>query len=187
MLAFLALGLALHAAAAEAPTNASPIPAPPPPPSLYHFTVNALDGKPVDLGQYRGHVTLVVNTASRCGFTAQYEGLEKLYRANKDKGLVILAFPSNDFGHQEPDDAAAIAKFCSTRFNITFPLFEKVKTRGDGQSPIYQFLGTGHGLPQWNFHKYLVGKDGQVIREFPSQTPPDDKDLAAAIEAALKS
>jgi glutathione peroxidase len=155
-------------------------------PSLYNFTANSLDGKPVDLSQYKGRVALVVNTASNCGFTPQYAGLEKLYEDYKDKGFVVLGFPSNDFGHQEPGTSKDIAKLCSTKFHVSFPMFEKIKTRGDGQSPVYQFLTTGHGQPQWNFHKYLVDKTGKVIGEFPSQVAPDNKDLRDAIDAALK-
>jgi glutathione peroxidase len=175
---------ATPAATNASPTNAAPVV--PAGPSLFNFTVNTLDGKPADLGQYRGHVALVVNTASKSGYTSQYAGLEKLYEEYKDKGFVILGFPSNDFGGQEPDSAADIAKFCATKFNVTFPMFEKVKTKGDGQSPIYQFLTTGHGSPNWNFHKYLVDKSGNVIREFESQVNPDSKDLRSAIDAALK-
>jgi glutathione peroxidase len=164
-------------------TNAAPaVPAP----SLYNFTVNSLDGKPVDLGQYRGHVVLVVNTASKCGFTPQYAGLEKLYQDYQAKGFVILGFPSNDFGGQEPGTAQEIIVFCSTKYNVTFPMFEKVKTKGEGQSPIYRFLTTGHGEPKWNFHKYLIYKNGQVIGEFPSHVTPDSKPLRDAIDAALK-
>src|SRR5471030_3562094 len=106
--------------------------------SLYDLTVNSLDGKPVDLGQYKGHVVLVVNVASKCGFTPQYAGLEKLYLDYKDKGFVILGFPANDFGHQEPGTPEEIAAFCSSKFNVTFPMFEKVVTKGAGQSPVYQ-------------------------------------------------
>jgi glutathione peroxidase len=174
-------------------TNATPAPAaptaPPAPagPSLYNFTVNSLDGKPIDLGQFRGKVALVVNTASHCGYTGQYALLEKLYEDDKDKGLVVLAFPSNDFGAQESGSPQEIAQLCATTYHVSFPLFEKTKTRGDGQSPVYQFLTTGHGVPQWNFHKYLVGKSGKVIEEFNSQVAPDNKDLLAAIDAALKS
>jgi glutathione peroxidase len=172
------------AATNSPPTNAAPVA--PSGPSLYNFAVNSLDGKPVDLGQYRGRVALVVNTASHGGFTSQYAALEKLYLEYKDKGFVVLAFPSNDFGGQEPDSAAEIAKFCATKFNVTFPIFEKVKTKGDGQSSVYQFLTTGHGAPNWNFHKYLVDKSGNVIREFESQVNPENKDLRSAIDAALK-
>src|SRR5471030_2911552 len=109
--------------------------------SLYELKVNSLDGKPVDLGQYKGHVVLVVNVASKCGFTPQYAGLEKLYLDYKDKGFVILGFPANDFGHQEPGSPEEIAAFCSSKYNVTFPMFEKVVTlKGAGQSPVYQFL-----------------------------------------------
>jgi glutathione peroxidase len=170
-----------HAIVSPAP------PAPSPEPSLYNFTVNSIDGKPVDLGQYRGHVALVVNTASHCGFTQQYAGLEKLYEQYKDKGLIVLAFPSNDFGNQEPDAAKDIAKFCTDHFNISFPLFEKTKTRGEGRSPVYLYLETGHGQPNWSFHKYLVDKSGKVIGEFHSQAAPDSKEVRDAIEAALKA
>jgi glutathione peroxidase len=168
-------------------TNTLAAPAIPPGPSLYNFTVNSLDGKPVDLGQFRGRVALVVNTASNCGFVSQYAGLEKLYEDYKDKGFVVLAFPCNDFGGQEPGSTKDIATLCSTKFDVTFPLFEKTKTRGDGQSPVYQFLATGHGTPNWNFHKYLVDKNGRVIQEFQSQTNPQSKDVKDAVEAALKT
>jgi glutathione peroxidase len=173
----------------NAPTPAAATNAAPPPPaapSLYDFTVNSLDGKPVDLAQYRGHIVLVVNTASKCGFTPQYAGLEKLYQDYQAKGFFILGFPSNDFGGQEPGTAQEIATFCSTKYNVTFPMFEKVKTKGEGQSPIYRFLTTGHGEPKWNFHKYLIDKNGQVIGEFPSHVTPDSKPLRDAIDAALK-
>jgi glutathione peroxidase len=171
---------ATNSATATAP---APVPAGP---SLYNFTVNSLEGKPVDLGQYRGHVVLVVNTASKCGFTPQYAGLEKLYQDYQAQGFVILGFPSNDFGGQEPGTPQEIATFCTTKYDVTFPMFEKVKTKGDGQSPIYQFLTTGHGEPKWNFHKYLIDKNGTVIGEFRSQVTPDSKELRNAIDAALK-
>jgi glutathione peroxidase len=156
-------------------------------PSLYNLKVTSLAGQPVDLGQYRGHVVLVVNTASHCGFTRQYTGLEKLYQDYKGKGFFVLGFPSNDFGGQEPGTSAEIATFCTTKFNVTFPMFEKVKTKGPGQSPVYQFVTTGHGEPKWNFHKYLIDKNGQVIGEFPSRVTPESKELRNAIDAALKS
>jgi glutathione peroxidase len=154
--------------------------------SLYDLKVNSLDGKPVDLAQYKGHVVLVVNTASKCGFTPQYAGLEKLYTGYKDKGFVILGFPSNDFGHQEPGTPEEIATFCTLKYNVTFPMFEKVVTKGAGQSPIYQFLTTGFPAPTWNFCKYLIDPTGKVLKEFPSKVKPDDKELTDAIDAALK-
>lgn len=154
--------------------------------SLYDLTVNSLDGKPVDLGQYKGHVVLVVNVASKCGFTPQYAGLEKLYLDYKDKGFFVLGFPSNDFGGQEPGTPQEIAAFCTSKYNVTFPMFEKVVTKGPGQSPVYQFLTTGFPAPTWNFCKYLVDKNGKVLKEFPSKVTPESKDLRDAIDAALK-
>jgi glutathione peroxidase len=158
--------------------------------SLYDLKVNSLDGKPVDLGQYKGHVVLVVNVASKCGFTPQYKGLEALYNNYKDQGLFVLGFPSNDFKHQEPGTAAEIQAFCSGKYNVTFPLFEKVDVltgAGFNQAPVYQFLTTNFPPPSWNFCKYLVDKDGKVLKFFPSKVKPEDKQLTDAIDAALKS
>jgi glutathione peroxidase len=153
--------------------------------SLYDLKVNSLDGKPVDLAQYKGHVVLVVNVASKCGFTPQYAGLEKLYLDYKDKGFVILGFPANDFGHQEPGTPEQIATFCTSKYSVTFPMFEKVVTKGEGQSPVYQFLTTGFPAPTWNFCKYLVDRNGKVLQEFPSKIKPQDKALTDAIDGAL--
>ncbi len=155
--------------------------------SLFDLTVNTLDGTPKNLSDYKGKVLLVVNTASQCGYTPQYADLEKLYEDYKDKGVVVLGFPSNDFGGQEPGTAAEIKTFCEKKFQVTFPMFAKVKTKGEGQSPVYEFLVAGHGEPKWNFHKYLVGKDGQVRAAFPSSVKPDSTELVKAIETALKS
>lgn len=155
--------------------------------SLYDLTTTSLDGKPVDLSQYKGHVVLVVNVASKCGFTPQYAGLEKLYTDYKDKGFVVLGFPSNDFKNQEPGTPQEIATFCSTKYNVTFPMFEKVDVlKVPTQSPVYQFLTTNFSPPTWNFCKYLVGKDGKVIQFYPSKVKPEDKELTDAIDAALK-
>ncbi len=154
--------------------------------SFFDFKTNTLDGKPADLAQYKGKVVVVVNTASACGYTPQYEGLEKLYEEMKDKGVVVLGFPSNDFGGQEPGTAEEIKKFCTLKFNVRFPMFEKVKTKGEGQSPIYAFLAAKEGEPKWNFHKYVVGKDGQVKNAFKSSVTPDSAELKSAIDAALK-
>lgn len=153
--------------------------------SLYDYKVTSLDGKPVDLAIYKGHVTLVVNTASHCGFTPQYDGLQKLYADYQGKGFFILGFPSNDFGGQEPGTPQEIITFCSTTYHVTFPMFEKVVTKGDGQSPVYQFLTTGFPPPSWNFCKYLIGKDGKVVQFFPSKVTPEDPVLRAAIDAAI--
>ena len=154
--------------------------------SLHELTVNTIDHKPLPLSTYKGKVLLVVNTASECGFTPQYAGLETLYEQYKDKGLVVLGFPSNDFGGQEPDSEEKIKTFCSTRYKVTFPMFEKVKTKGDGRAPVYDFLTAKHGEPKWNFHKYLVGKDGKVIAAFPSKVAPESPELKTAIDSALK-
>jgi glutathione peroxidase len=155
--------------------------------SLYDLTVNTLDGKPQPLSIYKGKVALVVNTASECGFTPQYAGLEKLYEDYKDKGFVILGFPSNDFGGQEPGSPEQIKKFCEVNYHVRFPLFEKVKTKGPGQAPVYAFLTEKNGEPKWNFHKYLVGKDGKVLAAFPSKVEPESADLKGAIDSALKN
>jgi glutathione peroxidase len=179
MTRFLTLTLAIALTAMTA--SADPVQ------SLYDLKVNSLDGKPVDLSQYKGHVVLVVNVASKCGFTPQYAGLEKLYTDYKDKGFFVLGFPSNDFGHQEPGTPQEIATFCSTKYNVTFPLFEKVVTKpGADQSPVYQFLTTGFPPPSWNFCKYLIDVNGKVLKFFPSKVKPDDKELTDAIDAALK-
>ncbi|HUB09592.1 MAG TPA: glutathione peroxidase [Myxococcales bacterium] len=153
--------------------------------SLYDLEANTLEGAPQALSTYRGKVALVVNVASECGFTPQYQGLEKLYEDYQGKGLVLLGFPSNDFGAQEPGDAKQIREFCSTKFHVTFPMFAKVATKGPGQSPVYAFLASRNGEPKWNFHKYLVGKDGQVLAAFPSKVAPDSPELKKAIDDAL--
>ena len=154
--------------------------------SLYDLKTTTLLGKPADLGAYRGKVTLVVNVASKCGFTPQYEGLEKLHRELQGKGFAVLGFPSNDFGEQEPGTAQEIAEFCRLTYDVTFPMFAKVVTmRGREQSPIYAFLGAGGDLPAWNFSKYLIGKDGKVVAFFPSEVTPESPELRRAIARAL--
>ena len=156
------------------------------PMSLHELTVTTLDAKPQALSAYKGQVVLAVNVASECGYTPQYAGLQKLYTAYKDRGLVILGFPCNQFGGQEPGSAAQIQTFCQKNYGVTFPLFEKLDVKGAGQAPVYQFLTAKHGEPAWNFHKYLVGKDGQVLQAFSSKVAPDSAELKTAIEAALK-
>jgi glutathione peroxidase len=153
--------------------------------TLYDLTANTLAGKPQPLSAYKGKVTLVVNTASECGYTPQYAGLQKLHDEYKDRGLQILGFPSNDFGAQEPGSAAEIGAFCQKNYGVTFPMFEKVVTKGSGKAPVYGFLTEKHGEPKWNFHKYLVGKDGAVRAAFPSKVAPESAELRAAIDAAL--
>jgi glutathione peroxidase len=156
--------------------------------SFYDLKTMTLDGKPADLAQYKGKVSLVVNVASKCGYTPQYEGLEKLQREMKDKGFNVLGFPSNDFGGQEPGTAQEIATFCRLTYGVTFPMFEKVVTmEGTAQSPIYTFLGRSGHLPAWNFSKYVVDKQGKVVAFFESQVTPEHPDLRAAIRKALTS
>jgi glutathione peroxidase len=153
--------------------------------SLHDFSATTIDGRDQALSAYKGQVVLVVNTASACGFTPQYAGLEKLWREYQGRGLVVLGFPSNDFGAQEPGSETEIQAFCSRNFGVSFPLFSKVKTKGADPSALYGFLASKNGAPQWNFHKYLVGKDGEVVAAFPSSVAPDDSKLRAAIDAAL--
>lgn len=153
--------------------------------SFFDLTAKTLDGKPQPLSAYRGQVVLVVNTASECGFTPQYAGLEKLHQEYKGKGFAVLGFPSNEFGGQEPGTAEQIANFCSTKYGTTFPLFEKVHTKGPEQSPVYALVTKQHGEPRWNFHKYLIGKDGQVLAAFSSKVTPESAELRGAIDQAL--
>jgi glutathione peroxidase len=156
------------------------------PQSFYDLQATSLDGKPGNLAQYKGKVSLVVNVASKCGYTPQYEGLEQLQREMKGKGFNVLGFPSNDFGGQEPGTAQEIATFCRLTYDVTFPMFEKVVTmRGPSQSPIYAFLGRSGRLPAWNFTKYLVNKQGKVVASFESQVTPEDPALRDAIAKAL--
>jgi glutathione peroxidase len=155
--------------------------------SLYDLKVKALDGTPVDLAQYKGKVTLVVNTASQCGFTPQYQGLQTLREEMKASGVEVLGFPSNDFGGQEPGSAEEIQTFCKKNYGVSFPMFQKVVTKaGPEQSPVYAFLGKKGDLPKWNFSKYVVGKDGQVRAFFGSKVKPEDVELRDALQAALK-
>jgi glutathione peroxidase len=156
--------------------------------SFYDLQMKALDGKPGNLSQYKGKVSLVVNVASKCGFTPQYAGLEKLQREMTGKGFNVLGFPSNDFGGQEPGSAQEIATFCRLTYDVTFPMFEKVVTKkGAEQSPAYTFLGQTGKLPAWNFSKYVVDKQGKVVAFFPSEVTPEDPALRAAIAKALAS
>lgn len=146
--------------------------------SIYDFEATALDGTRVSLGRYRGNVLLIVNVASECGFTPQYAGLEALYRRHRERGLVVLGFPCDQFGHQEPGDEAAIRQFCTTRYDVTFPLFAKIEVNGPGAHPLYRYLKRaqpgvlGSEAIKWNFTKFLVDRDGSVIRRYaPRDTP----------------
>jgi glutathione peroxidase len=153
--------------------------------SLHEISATTIDGATQSLADYKGKVVLVVNTASECGSTPQYAGLEGLWRHYRDRGLVVLGFPSNDFGGQEPGSEAEIKTFCSTKYKVSFPLFAKVKVKGEGQAPVYRFLTADYGEPKWNFHKYLVDRDGKVIKAFATGIAPEDVSLRAAVEAAL--
>jgi glutathione peroxidase len=154
--------------------------------SFYDLKTKTLEGKPADLAMYRGKVSLVVNVASKCGFTPQYDGLEKLQKEMTGKDFNVLGFPSNDFGNQEPGTAQEIVEFCRLTYGVTFPMFEKVVTKaGADQSPIYSFLGTSGNLPAWNFGKYVIGKDGKIAAFFPSKVTPESSELRAAIDKAL--
>jgi glutathione peroxidase len=155
--------------------------------SLYSIDAKTLEGEPAKLDQYAGKVTLVVNVASRCGYTPQYEGLQALYEKFKDRGLVVIGVPSGDFGGQELADAKAIREFCTSRYEVTFPLLAKSGVKaGPEQCAVFEFLGTRIGkLPGWNFSKYLVGRDGQPIEFWGSGTKPDSKELVEALEKAL--
>jgi glutathione peroxidase len=157
--------------------------------SIYDFSAETLDGRPAPLKDYAGKVLLIVNVASKCGLTPQYEGLEALYRQYKDRGLVILGFPCNQFAGQEPGDAAQIQNFCSTTYDVTFPLFAKIDVNGPKAHPLYEYLKRekkgllGSEAVKWNFTKFLIGRDGEVAQRFAPQTEP--KDIAAAIEKLL--
>ncbi len=156
--------------------------------TAYDFTATDIDGNPVDLSTYRGHPLLIVNTASKCGFTPQYQGLEKLHREYADQGLVVLGFPCDQFAHQEPGDEDEIKNFCSLTYDVTFPMFAKVDVNGDDAHPLYQWLrqqksGILGSRVKWNFTKFLVGRDGQVIRRYAPQDKPEK--LADDIQAAL--
>jgi glutathione peroxidase len=177
----LALALAVSASlVAQASQGARAVP------SLYDFKTNTLLGQPADLGDYRGKVTLVVNTASYCGYTPQYKGLEALHRELSPKGFAVLGFPSNDFGEQEPGSSQEIAEFCKLTYDVTFPMFSKVVTRpGPGRSPVYSFLSDSGYVPIWNFGKYLISKEGQVLRFFPSDMTPESPELRKAVADAL--
>lgn len=148
-------------------------------------TVRDIDGKSVNLGTYDGRVLLFVNVASECGYTPQYEDLEKLWKRYEDRGLTVLGFPANDFGAQEPGTDTEIRAFCTARYGVTFPLFSKVAVTGPDRSPVYEALAAAAGEPKWNFHKYLVDRKGNVVRGFPSSVAPLSAELTSAIEAAL--
>jgi glutathione peroxidase len=182
-----AVTLALGASAPEAQDKKKKD-VPLPPDSFYGLSTKTLEGQPAALKDYAGKVALVINVASQCGNTPQYTGLENLYEELKDKGFVILAFPSNDFGGQEPGTPKEIRDFCTSKYKVSFPIFEKVVTKaGKDQSPLYANLSkqAGGSLPEWNFSKYLVAKNGKVIKFYKAGTKPDAPELRTDIDAAL--
>ena len=181
--ALVAIGLAIHVPEASPQSRIEPGNGAV---SFYDLKTTTLGGAPADLGEYRGTVSLVVNVASKCAYTPQYEGLEQLHREMEGRGFNVLGFPSNDFGGQEPGSAQEIADFCRLTYDVTFPMFEKVVTRmGADQSPIYDWLGSSGDLPAWNFSKYVIDKHGKVVAFFPSAVTPANPRLRAAVSQAI--
>jgi glutathione peroxidase len=161
------------------------------PKSIYDFTLPLLNGKDAPLADYKGKVVLVVNVASRCGFTPQYTALESIYEKYKDQGFVIIGFPANNFGGQEPGTNEEIAKFCTGKYNVSFPVYGKISVKGDDQHPLYSYLTkdanpTVAGDIKWNFTKFLVDRHGNVVQRFESPVTPDSPEITGAIEAQLK-
>lgn len=157
--------------------------------SIYDIKLKDIDGKDTTLAAYKGKVLLIVNVASKCGYTKQYTGLEALYQKYKDRGVVVLGFPCNQFGGQEPGSNEEIKQFCSSKYSITFPLFDKLEVNGDNRHPLYDFLaGEKSPFPgdiKWNFGKFVIGKDGKVAKRFGSSTAPESDELTKGIESAL--
>lgn len=160
--------------------------------SVYEFTMNSIDGKPLPLADFKGKVMLLVNVASKCGYTPQYEGLEAIYEKYKDQGLVIVGFPANNFLAQEPGTNEEIKTFCSTKYNVKFPLYSKISVKGGDKAPLYEFLTDTGANPKtggeikWNFTKFLVGRNGKVIARFEPAVTPQSPEVTAAIEKALQ-
>ena len=178
---FLMLSLCIAAAIAVAQTH-----------SIYDFTMKSIDGQQVSLKDYSGKVVMLVNVASKCGFTPQYAGLEKLYEKYKDRGFVIVGVPANNFAQQEPGTNEEIKKFCSNKYNVTFPMMSKVSVKGDDKTPLYQYLTDSSQDPKfggdikWNFTKFLVDRQGNVLARFEPAVTPDSPEVASAIEKALR-
>jgi len=178
----IALVLALMAAPQTKPQEKTKVP------DVLNFTINSLDGKPVNLSKYQGNVLLMVNVASECGYTYQYEGLQALHKKYAARGLRILGFPSNDFGAQEPGTDSQIADFCKKNYGVEFDMFSKITVLGNGQAPLYKTLTSTPGFTgniSWNFEKFLISRDGKVIGRFKSPVEPLSAELSNAIEAAL--
>jgi glutathione peroxidase len=155
--------------------------------SVYDFTLNSIDGQAAPLAAYKGKVLLLVNVASKCGFTPQYKGLEAVYEKYKDQGLVVIGFPANNFMAQEPGTNEEIKTFCSRTYNVSFPMYSKISVKGDDKAPLYQFLTEQKGGDiKWNFTKFLVGRDGTIVARFEPKVTPDSPEVIAAIEKALQ-
>lgn len=192
ILAVLAIGAMSAAALNQDPPSAPEAAAPEKPaasPFVLAYTLKDIDDKDTDLAQYKGKVVLMVNVASKCGYTPQYKGLEKLYLDKKDAGLVILGFPANEFGGQEPGDESVIKKTCHDTYHVTFPMFSKIAVKGNAQHPLYKQLAAQPapvgGDPKWNFTKFLIDRSGNVVARFDSAVTPDDKNLRTKIEELL--
>lgn len=157
--------------------------------TAYDFDFQSLKGKPLPLAEFAGRPLLIVNTASKCGFTPQYKELEAIWQKYRDDGLVVLGVPSNDFANQEPSGAAEIANFCETNFGVDFPLTEKVRVKGANAHPLFRWLAREGGFlsrPRWNFYKYVIGKDGKLVDWFASTTTPGSAKMQRAIEKAVR-
>ena len=185
LLAVLAAGLVAGAAFADDKTGDKKVTGP------LDFTLKGIDGKDVDLGQYKGKVVLLVNVASECGYTPQYKGLQELYEKYGREGLVVIGVPSNDFGKQEPGSNADILKFCQTNYKVTFPMMAKVVVKGDDKAPLYKYLTSKETDPKfpgevgWNFEKFLVGRNGEVVGRFKSGVEPTAEPLVSAVKKEL--
>ncbi len=161
-------------------------------PSIYDFTMNDIDGNPVKLEQYKGKAILIVNVASKCGNTPQYEGLQDLYKKYGDKGLVILGFPANNFGGQEPGTNEEIKDFCTTNYSVTFPMFSKISVKGEDIHPLYKYLTSAETDPEfagditWNFNKFLINPSGKIVARFDTKDKPESEKVVKAIQLALK-
>lgn len=155
--------------------------------SVYDFTPSSIDGKPSPLAAYKGKVMLLVNVASKCGYTPQYKGLESVYEKYKDRGLVVLGFPANNFGSQEPGTNEEIKSFCSRTFNVSFPMYSKISVKGGDQDPLYRYLTSQSGGDiKWNFTKFLVDRNGKILARFESNVEPESPEVSKAIEQAMQ-
>ncbi len=155
---------------------------------LYSFTMESIDGKEVPLSAYKGEVLLIVNVASFCGYTPQYEDIEAIYKQYKDRGFRVLAFPANNFGNQEPGTNQEIKEFCTSKFDVTFDMFSKISVKGDDQHPLYRYITTESAVPgevKWNFQKYLVDRSGTIVAMFPSKVKPTDEEFVKVLERLL--